>query len=111
MICFLNILPSCEFMPDDTFDVSPVTASQEALLKAQFFDLSLNLLCILDAEGRVQYANDAFNVTLPEAIAPGERLLFVDLVHPDDAPVVQACLQAIDHPASPRSFACRFRCH
>ena len=61
-----------------------VTALGRAEEVQRVFELSLDLICVLDAEGRYVAVNPAFERTLGY---PPERMLgrlFVDFVHPDD---------------------------
>jgi signal transduction histidine kinase len=83
--------------------------SQASALKAHFFDLSLNLLCILDIGGRIEHANHAFCSMLRTEISQLQSRPFSELVYPDDRTAVVASLGDLDHLISPQSFACRFQ--
>ncbi|HEY3358589.1 MAG TPA: histidine kinase dimerization/phospho-acceptor domain-containing protein [Polyangia bacterium] len=64
--------------------------SAEAAELDQLFALTLDLLCIIDADGRLVRVSDAWTATLghPPAELTGRR--FMDFVHPDDAAATQA---------------------
>ena len=51
---------------------------------AKFFDLSLELLCIADEEGRFLHLNPAWTEVLGYSLAELQSKPFVDFVHPDD---------------------------
>jgi signal transduction histidine kinase len=82
---------------------------QGTILKAHFFDLSLNLLCILDMDGRIEHANHAFCSMLRVEIRQIQNQLFNELVYHDDRAAVAASLVGLDYLTTPHSFACRFQ--
>jgi signal transduction histidine kinase len=78
-------------------------------LKSHFFDLSLDLLCVLDLEGRLVFANPALITALPLASPHWQDTRFVDFVHAEDQPTVLPVLADFGPQNAPLSFACRFR--
>jgi signal transduction histidine kinase len=79
---------------------------QQDILKAHFFDLSLDLLCILDLEGKIMFANTAFMTEIQQR----PEMSFIELVHADDRESVLSAFTAFRRDVSPTSFACRFHC-
>lgn len=71
-------------------------------LKSHFFDLSLDLLCILDLQGCIQDANRAFLALLGKKLAQVQNHPFVNFVDADDHPAITAVLTA----ELPLSFVC-----
>ncbi|HEY5087816.1 MAG TPA: PAS domain-containing protein [Gemmatimonadaceae bacterium] len=50
----------------------------------RFFDLSLDLLCIVDADGILGHVNPAFTRTLGWTASELASRSYLDFVHPDD---------------------------
>lgn len=74
---------------------------------SQFFDLSLDLLCILDADGVFRRVNPAWSRTIGMAHAElVERSIF-ELVHPDDRATVKNALARLAR-GQQAKFECRF---
>jgi two-component system cell cycle sensor histidine kinase/response regulator CckA len=78
-------------------DMSDRKRAEDALLAKteeldRIFNLSLDLLCIADMNGRFVRLNRAWEQTLGYRLDELENRFFIDLVHPDD---VQATLDAI----------------
>jgi signal transduction histidine kinase len=89
---------------------STLAERRETELKSQFFDLSLDLLCILDKQGQVEFANAAFLKILHGETRQLECVSFADLVNEADRSTVRAILTNLENILSPLSFACRFSC-
>lgn len=81
-------------------------------LRSRFFDLSLDLFCILDQAGNLQLANRAFLSMIQQEAAEILDSPFVSLVYPEDQASVLACLpDEASQLNSPLSFVCRHLCH
>jgi two-component system sensor histidine kinase/response regulator len=83
------------------------TAEEEL---AQFFNLSLDMLCIAGFDGTFKHINPAWEKTLG---IPTEELLsrpYVDFIHPDDVASTVREAKKIDEGASTISFENRYRC-
>lgn len=83
--------------------------SDETILKSQFFDLSLDLFCILSMDGRIEAANPALTTILRTHNRPFAQPPFIEFVHEEDRPVVHDSLLNLVSIRSPVSFACRLR--
>lgn len=79
-------------------------------MKSLFFDLSLDLLCVLDTNGRVEYANQAFLRIVGIEKRLSKHVRFADLVYNADRAVVESTLINLAQIDSPLSFTCRFNC-
>lgn len=75
--------------------------------RAHFFDLSLDLLCVLDVYGWIQFANAAFRTTLARH-AGSEQLSLAECVHEDDRSEMIAALARLREVDHPLSLECRF---
>jgi signal transduction histidine kinase len=75
--------------------------------RAHFFDLSLDLLCILDAYGRIQFANSTFLTTLARN-ADAAQTLLADYVLGEDRPQMASALARLHEDSHPISLECRF---
>lgn len=82
----------------------------EEMLKAQFFDLSLDLLCILDKKGRLEHANPAFMTILKVETDQLRHTPFIEFVYAADRQAVLSAFTSLQDEVSATSFACRFRC-
>ncbi len=83
--------------------------SQRTVQQAQFFNISLDLLCILDKNGQIQQINPAFKTVFGKLAdtMPGQNLIhFVDEADRLDIASILDNLEAF--PATV-SFECRFR--
>ena len=58
--------------------------SRNRELEGRFFDLSIDLLCVLDFSGHFKRLNNAWEVTLGFSRDELMKKLFIDFVHPDD---------------------------
>lgn len=83
--------------------------AQQTTLKSHFFDLSLDLLCVLDCEGLIVFANPAFITALPTSHPQWHNTPFVEFVHTDDRQTTQTVITNFDPQTAPISFACRFQ--
>jgi signal transduction histidine kinase len=79
-------------------------------LRSHFFDLSLDLLCVLDAGGRIEDANTAFLTAVGREAHQIQQVAFVEFVDGDDHAEVAALLESPDTLVAPLSFGCRMRC-
>lgn len=90
-------------------------AHMRSRLKAErerdrLFNLSLDLLCVVRLDGRIERANPAFERVL--GLAP-ENLYdspLIDLVHPDDVPATQAEIRKLARGEPSTGFDSRCRC-
>ena len=75
----------------------------------RLFNLSLDLLCVVDLDGRFRRCNPAFErvLGLEPAALPGQQL--IDLVHPEDAATTLEMLRRLAA-GEPVSFENRCRC-
>lgn len=78
-------------------------------LQSDFFNLSLDLLCILDIDGNLVLANAAFAnlIGVNDSSYIGQSLL--TFMQPDDRIEAQAVLSELNQMISPSSFTCGFR--
>lgn len=77
----------------------------------QFFNLTLDLLCILSLDGRLIELNPAWQTILGYRRAHLSGRLLTDAVHPDDLPAVTSALQDVrsGQPSSRFEARCRHR--
>jgi PAS domain S-box-containing protein len=73
-----------------------------------FFQISRDLLCVLSRDGRILCANPAWNRFMGEPQAGPNRSTLLELVHPDDQPMLSRLLQDLSHDAPPLIFEGRF---
>lgn len=76
----------------------------------RYFNLSLDLLCIADREGKFLRVNPEWEKVLGYSIAELESIRFLDLVHPDDVPATKAAMVDLDNQLSVNNFENRYRC-
>jgi len=81
----------------------------QTALKSAFFDLSLDLFCILTTNGTIEAANPALTSILCARSRPFTGIPFADFVHEEDRPAAADTLLNLDAIDTPISFACRFR--
>jgi len=76
----------------------------------RFFELSAELLLVMDSEGRILKASPSWGQVLgcPPASLEAER--YERFVHPEDLPTVEHQLRALIGPTSRTSFTCRWLC-
>jgi PAS domain S-box-containing protein len=91
--------------------LSSADAGQQtrASWQAHFFDLSLDLLCMVDANAHILLANSAFAnlLGIKAAALVGQSLL--DLMLAADRKEAEGVFSNLTNPFSPGSFTCRFR--
>jgi PAS domain S-box-containing protein len=78
--------------------------------RSRFFEVSLDLVCIANTQGRFLQLNPAFASTLGYSI---EELLaspFLDFVHPDDVVATRELVSSMSAGAPARDFTNRYRC-
>jgi signal transduction histidine kinase len=75
--------------------------------RAHFFDLSLDLLCVLDAYGRIHFANSAFLTNLARN-ADAAQMSLSDYVLAEDRPEMHSALSQLRESNHPFSLECRF---
>ncbi|MEO0432157.1 MAG: PAS domain S-box protein [Cyanobacteria bacterium J06656_5] len=76
-----------------------------------FFDITPNLLCITDADGRFKQLNVQFSKVLGYSIPALVGQSFLDLVHSDDQVTTQQTLEHLmAHRGTPTTFKNRYRC-
>jgi PAS domain S-box-containing protein len=76
----------------------------------RLFDLSLDLVCVVDLEGRLRRLNPAWEAVLGHA---GDGVLstsLMDFVHPDDCPATKLQVRHLLDGGSKASFENRMRC-
>jgi PAS domain S-box-containing protein len=76
----------------------------------RFFDLSLDLMGISNAEGRFIQINPAFERTLGYSLAEFTARPFIDFVHPDDVERTQNAFAALVGEDPVLGFDNRYRC-
>ncbi len=76
----------------------------------RFFDLSPDLLCVVDLEGYFQRVNPAFEKTLSYTTKELFSTSFLDLVHLEDKAATQAQLEKLATNPSNIQFKNRYRC-
>jgi PAS domain S-box-containing protein len=62
----------------------PSGESRNRELEGRFFDLSIDLLCVLDFSGHFKRLNNAWEATLGFSRDELMKKPFIDFVHPDD---------------------------
>lgn len=77
---------------------------------ADFFELSLSLICILDSEHRFQRVNPAVPRTLGWTEEELRQTPLLLLVHPDDRPAAELWLRGRAAAGGPVEWLMRFRC-
>ncbi len=76
----------------------------------RFFDLSLDLMGIANAEGRFIQINPAFTDTLGYSLAEFSAQPFMEFVHPDDREATGAKFAALEAGRDVVGFENRYRC-
>lgn len=76
----------------------------------QFFSVSLDLLCIADAEGYFRRLNCAWEKTLGYPLAELEGTPFIRYVHPDDVAATLAAVEDLKAQREVINFVNRYRC-
>ncbi len=75
-----------------------------------FFELTLNLLCIADVEGRFVRVNRAWETTLGYPAKDLEGQILLDFVHPEDRAPTLAALGRLKEQEKVEGFVNRYRC-
>lgn len=98
-------LTACTFfeLPDTT------EAIEDAVDLAHFFDLSLDLFCIADADGYFRRVNENFRRTLGYAADEMVSRPYIDFVHPDDREATQAEAARLQRGENVVQFRNRYR--
>lgn len=96
-------------------DISARKAVEEALRRKSqeledFFQSSLDLLCIADFEGHFVRMNPQWESVLGYRREELEGRLFFDLVHPEDIPATQAAMEHLKLQQPLLNFENRYRC-
>jgi PAS domain S-box-containing protein len=76
----------------------------------RFFSLALDLLCIVDVEGRFLRLNPAWGQTLGYSVAELEGQRYLDFVHPDDREATAAVAGDLANGQAVINFVNRYRC-
>lgn len=76
----------------------------------EFFQISLEMLCIADGDGYFQQLNPAWEETLGWSLSELKALPFIEFVHPDDRLDTLAEVQKMSLGADSISFTNRYRC-
>ncbi|WP_017307018.1 PAS domain-containing sensor histidine kinase [Spirulina subsalsa] len=89
----------------------PIEPKQETaeLELEQFFNISLELLCIADNQGRFRRLNRAWETMLGYSLAELEGKPFLELVHPDDIEATLAAMADLDADHTVLRFVNRYR--
>ncbi|MGQ9635650.1 MAG: PAS domain S-box protein [Bryobacteraceae bacterium] len=96
-------------------DISARKAVEEALRRKSqeledFFQSSLDLLCIADTEGHFVRLNPQWGSVLGYTREELEGQRFLDLVHPDDIPATLAAMEQLKRQEPLLNFENRYRC-
>jgi PAS domain S-box-containing protein len=75
----------------------------------RFFSMSLDLLCIADADGRFLRLNPAWEKTLGYRLDELVARPFLDLVHPEDLPSTRAAMRELSAQGRIADFTNRYR--
>ncbi|MCB0190323.1 MAG: PAS domain-containing protein [Anaerolineae bacterium] len=76
----------------------------------RFFDLSLDMLCIIDRDGYFKHVNSAFEHTLGWSAQDLLAKPFVEFLHADDVAEAENAVKKFDQNAEIFQFECRFVC-
>ncbi|HAV50323.1 MAG TPA: hypothetical protein DCX75_09350, partial [Brevundimonas sp.] len=83
----------------DELGIDPRAA--ESLVDAStFFDVSLDMLCIRDLQGRVVKVSRSWETTLGWSPEELEGQMLLTLLHPDDRPCTQVTVEQVEDLAS-----------
>lgn len=78
--------------------------------RTRFFDISHDLLCIADMQGRFKMLNASWEKTLGHSVEEMESRPYLDFVHPDDQVVTQAEADSNAGGRASITFENRYRC-
>jgi PAS domain S-box-containing protein len=106
----LNPLPTPEgdYVLSSVLDITERKSADHD--RTRFFELSVDMVCIANAQGRFLRSNPAFSAVLGYS---SQELLdrpLLDLVHPDDREATLAELDALAAGARSSEFTNRYRC-
>src|SRR5512138_2661394 len=91
-----------------SLDEASIEAERNEAKLDRLFALALDLLCVVDAEGRLVQVNQAWTTTLGHPVDELTGRRFIDLVHPDDvAASLAAFAELRDRPVL--NFVNRYR--
>lgn len=76
----------------------------------RFFTLSLDLICIIDFEGKFKRINPAWEKTLGYKAHELEDNYYIDLVHPDDRESTREQAEKVASGSELKSYENRYRC-
>ncbi|MCB0211825.1 MAG: PAS domain-containing protein, partial [Anaerolineae bacterium] len=76
----------------------------------RFFDLSLDMLCIIGVDGYFKRVNSAFEFTLGWSTQELLTKPFVEFLHPNDVAKVEDSIKKFGQNAETLQFECRFIC-
>lgn len=76
----------------------------------RFFELSLDLLCVMGFDGYLQQVNSAFEQTLGWSVDELLSKPFFDFIHPDDIVTAQSNLKKLNQSLQTVQFEGQFRC-
>jgi PAS domain S-box-containing protein len=88
-----------EDIPEDINDVA----------WAEIFNLSPNLICLVDADGRFLHLNRAWEITLGWSVEQLHLAPVIDWIHPDDVPSTLEIMQKVNQGEICVSFENRYR--
>ncbi len=77
----------------------------------RFFELSLDLMGISGYDGCFKQVNEAWCHTLGYDMKSLKSRPFIDLIHPQDRPVMEGALRQVAHSNSRQLVEVQFRCH
>jgi two-component system, cell cycle sensor histidine kinase and response regulator CckA len=86
-----------------------VSLAQKTNELEQFFELTLDLLCIADTDGNFLRVNKAWETILGYPVQELERQKFLDFVHPDDMDRTLKAMARLDNQESVLDFVNRYR--
>jgi PAS domain S-box-containing protein len=97
--------------PPPTFglDMHAVTVGLDPQVGMRFFELALELLTVLEMDGRILRVNPAFTSALGLAQDELGTVLLEDLVHPDDRETVRASIERLGLGDAVEDFEVRVR--
>ncbi|MCB0165862.1 MAG: PAS domain-containing protein [Anaerolineae bacterium] len=76
----------------------------------RFFELSLDLLCVIGVDGYLKRVNPVFEQTLGWSVDELLSRPFFDFIHPDDIFAAQSYLKKFNQSVETIHFECQFRC-
>jgi signal transduction histidine kinase len=94
----------------NSFDNHGMLGEDRPFSRAQFFDLSLDLLCVLDHNAKILDANSAFLKSFQRNLEALQNSDFLEVVLPDDRSELLTVFTNLDSLKSSYSFACRILC-